>query len=260
MNTVISKDGTRIAYDQTGSGPAVILVDGAFCSRNFGPMPKLAPLLAESFKVFTYDRRARGDSGDTKPYAVRREIEDIEALIEVAGGPACLFGISSGAILAIQAVASGLNIRRLALFEPPYVGDKPHRKPENPAGQLAEMIAAGRKGDAVNFYLRKVIGVPAIVPFILRLTPNWPKMKANANSLPYDAAVCGDFNMPRQQVASIGIPTLVIDSEKSPGVLRDAVQEVAGALPNGKRISLAGKVHDVPPKILAPVLKEFYNG
>ncbi|HZE84707.1 MAG TPA: alpha/beta hydrolase, partial [Puia sp.] len=202
-NTTISKDGTMIAYHITGSGPVVILVDGAFCSKDFGPMPKIAPLLAEKFTVITYDRRARGESGDTKPYAVEREIEDLQALISIAGGTAFLFGISSGAILAARAAARGLNIKRLVLFEPPYVGNKQQRRPENAVEQLSQMISESKKGDAVKFYLRKVMGLPAVITFILQLTPNWPKMKANANSLPYDAAVCGDFNVPAAQLSSV---------------------------------------------------------
>ena len=258
MNTVISKDGTQIAYDKNGSGPAVILVDGAFCSKNFGPMPKIVPFLSKNFTVITYDRRARGDSGDTKPYSVEREIEDIKALIEIAGDSANLFGISSGAILAMKAAAYGLNINKLALLEPPFVGNKQGRRPENAVEQLQEMITKGKKGDACKFYLKKVIGVPAIVPFILSLTPNWTKMKANANSLPYDAAVCGDFNLQKGLVTSLTISTIVIDSEKSPKALRDAVQEVANALPNGHRKTLKGGVHDVPAKILVPELAKFY--
>ncbi|HMH22828.1 MAG TPA: alpha/beta hydrolase [Puia sp.] len=258
MNTVISKDGTSIVYDKYGSGPAVILVDGAFCSRKFGPMVSLTPVLAQQFTVYTYDRRARGDSDDTKPYAVQREIEDIQALIDIAGGSACLFGISSGAILCVHAVAGGLNVPRLALFEPPYIGNKDQRRPADAKEQLDKMIAEERRGDAVRFYLTKVIGAPAIMAFILRLTPNWPKMKNNAGSLPYDAAVCGDFNLPKAQISSITIPTLVIDSKQSPDSLRNAVQAVAEVLPHGQRISLRGSVHAVPPKTLVPVLTNFY--
>ncbi len=259
MNTVISKDGTPIAYNKTGSGPAVILVDGAFCSKDFGPMPKIVPLLSKDCTVITYDRRARGDSGDTHPYAVEREIEDIGALIKVAGGSASLFGISSGAILCIRAAATELNITKLALFEPPFVGNGKGRRAANAEEQLKQMIAESKKGDACKFYLTKVIGVPAIVPFILSLTPNWPKMKANANSLPYDAAVCGDFNMPAELVASVALSTIVIDSEKSPESLRKPARTVAETLPNGQHKSLKGKMHDVPPKILVPVLADFYN-
>lgn len=259
MEIAISKDGTRIAYNKTGSGPTVILVDGAFCSKDFGPMAKIAPLLSQSFTVITYDRRARGESGDTKPYAIEREIEDINALINIAGGTACLFGISSGAILAIRTVAAGLNVKKLAVLEPPFVGNKGNKRPANAFQQLSQMILENRRGDAVKFYLTKVIGVPAIIPFILRLTPNWPKMKAIAGSLPYDAAVCGDFNVPLQLVAKITIPTIAIDSIKSPDILRNAVEALAKVLPNGHRVSLKGKMHDVPAKILVPALTDFYN-
>jgi pimeloyl-ACP methyl ester carboxylesterase len=259
MNKTLSKDGTPIAFKKTGAGPAVILVDGAFCSSNFGPMPKLAPVLEKYFTVISYDRRARGESGDTKPYDVQREIEDIEALIHVAGGSAHLFSISSGAILAIRAAAAGLNITKLALLEPPFVGDREGRRPANAEAELKTMIAEKRRGDAVAFYLRKVMGLPLIITWILRLTPNWSKMKANADSLPYDASVCGDFNIPRPEVGSLTMPTIVIDSTKSPKILRDAVRAVADLLPNGRQVSLDGKIHDVPPGILVPVLEKFYN-
>src|ERR1700726_4939076 len=126
MYTLASKDGTRIAYDKTGSGEAVILVDGAFCSRGFGPMSKIAALLSKTFTIYTYDRRGRGDSGDTKPYSVQREIDDVDALIGVAGGEACLFGISSGAMLCLEAAAAGSPVKKIAVFEPPYV--KNYRK------------------------------------------------------------------------------------------------------------------------------------
>lgn len=260
MSTVISKDGTAIAYEKTGTGPAVILVDGAFCGKSFGPMIKIAPLLSEGFTVITYDRRARGDSGDTQPYSVEREIEDIDTLIRIAGGSAHLFGISSGAILCLKAADSGLNIIKLALLEPPFVGNAKGRRPANAEHQLRQMISEGKKGKACEFYLRKVIGVPAIVPFILKFTSNWPKMKHNAASLPNDAAVCGDFKLPKELLSSIKIPAIVIDSLKSPQSLRIPVEAVAEALPNGTRISLKGTVHNVPPKILVPVLEKFFNG
>jgi pimeloyl-ACP methyl ester carboxylesterase len=259
MHKTFSKDGTSIAYHKTGAGPAVILVDGAFCSSKFGPMPKLAPVLEKYFTVITYDRRARGESGDTKPYDVQREIEDIDALIQIAGGTAHLFGMSSGAILALRAAASGLNITKLALFEPPFVGNREGRRAENAEAELKTMISENRRGDAVNYYLKKVMGVPAIVPLILRLTPNWSKMRANAASLPYDAAVCGDFNIPKQQVSAVNIPAMVLDSIKSPKMLRDAANAVTVLLPQGQQLSLNGKIHDVSPKVLVPVLEQFFN-
>src|SRR6267378_6662652 len=155
MNRVRSRDGTTIAYDRLGSGrgPPVILVDGAFCSRAFGPMPKLAPLLARDFTVFMYDRRGRGASGDTAPYAVKREIDDIDALIREAGGSAFVYAISSGAALALEAAATGLSITKLALYEAPFmVGTPAHRPPVNHHAHLVQLIAEGRRGDAVGFY------------------------------------------------------------------------------------------------------------
>ena len=258
-NTTLSADGTSIVYSKYGDGPAVILVDGAFCSRHFGPMLKLAPVLAEQFTVYAYDRRARGDSGDTKPYAIEREIEDLQAMIRVAGGSAFLFGISSGAILCLRAASAGLNITRVAVLEPPFVGNKNGKRPVDGKQQLDQLIAAGNSSGAISFYLRKMIGVPAIVPFILRLTPNWRKMKANAKSLPYDAAICGDFTISKAMVSGVTISTLVIDSTKSPASLRNAVEELTAALPHGQRMSLAGSVHQVPPETLVPVLINFYK-
>jgi len=260
MNTIISKDGTKIAYNKNGTGPTVILVDGAFCSKDFGPTPKLVPVLANYFTVISYDRRARGDSGDTQPYSVQREIEDIEALINVAGGTAHLFGVSSGAVLALKVAAGGLPIGKLVVFEPPYNTDGRRRKPLPDAElQLKQMIAKGRKKDAVNFYLRKVIGLPSIVTFILRLTPNWSKMIGNANSLPYDAAVMGNFILPNEMLASIKIPAMVIASAKSPESLKNPAQLVAQTIPNSQQRILKGQVHNVPPQHLVPVLVDFYN-
>jgi pimeloyl-ACP methyl ester carboxylesterase len=260
METVISKDGTRIAYDKIGDGPAVILFDGAFCSRNFGPTPKLVPHLASHFTVYAYDRRARGDSGDTKPYSVQREIEDLETMINEAGGSAFVFSISSGAIVALRAASSGLNIRKLAIYEPPFMGDNvKHRPPADHTEQLTKLIAADRRGEAIKYYLTKVIGMPAVIPLFMQLLPLWSKMKANACSLPYDSAVCGDFVLPGKQLASITVPTLVIAGDKSPEMLRNSVQAVADRIPRAQRRVLKGQTHNVSGKAIAPVLTEFFN-
>ena len=195
MSKVLSKDGTAIAFDKLGSGEPVILVDGALCSRSFGPLPKLAPLLAPHITVFHYDRRGRNESGDTPPYAVEREVEDIEALIAQAGGSACVFGISSGAALALAAAARGANIKKLALYEPPFVAVSSARTvPSDSAAQLSRLIALGRRGDAVKFFLVDMVGMPAIFAYIMRVLPDWPKLKGVAHTLPYDAAVLGDFS------------------------------------------------------------------
>lgn len=253
-----SKDGTAIAFDRCGEGPPVILVDGALCSRSFGPMPKLAPLLAQHFTVFTYDRRGRNESDDTAPYAVEREVEDLEALIKEAGGSASVVGLSSGAALALTAAASGLNIRKLALYEPPFmVEDGGHRPPADHQAQLDRMISAGRRGDAVTFFMTKMVGAPAIFAIIMRLMPGWSKLKAVAHTLPYDAAIMGDFSLPARRAASVSVPTLVIGGGKSPSALRHAVRAVANAIPNAQRCTLEGQTHNVAPKVLTPVLVEF---
>jgi pimeloyl-ACP methyl ester carboxylesterase len=259
MNQVRSRDGTTIAYDRLGAGPPVILVDGAFCSRAFGPMPKLAPLLARRFTVLTYDRRGRGDSGDTAPYAVEREIEDLDALIREAGGSAFVYGISSGAALALQAAASGLRIEKLALYEPPFmVGNPAHVPPMDHQAQLARLIAEGRRGDAVKFYMKDVIGMPGWLVTVFRFLPMWSRLKAVAPSLPYDSAIMGDFALPARRAASLTVPTLVISGAKSIPVLRDAAARLAEVIPGARSRTLAGQTHNAAAGSMAPVLQEFF--
>ena len=146
MNEVRSKDGTTIAYERSGKGPALILVDGALCSRAFGPSPKLAPLLARHFTVFAYDRRGRGQSGDTPPYSPSREVEDIAALLAAAGGSASLLGLSSGGALALEAAASGLPVTRVVAYEPPYLDDSGQRGGTAYEGRLTRLVAEGNRG------------------------------------------------------------------------------------------------------------------
>lgn len=260
MHKGTSRDGTTIAFDRSGQGPAVILVDGAFCSRTFGPSPKLAPLLADAFTVFAYDRRGRGDSGNTKPYAIEREIEDLDVLIEEAGGSAHVVGFSSGAALALKAAASGSGITTLALWEPPFVAvsETGHRAPADSVARLTRLIADEQRGEAVKFYLTRVMGAPRIMYYGMRIMPMWPKMKAVAPSLPYDAEIMGDFLLPSELLASLAVPTLVIGGEKSPAALREAVRATAKAIPGAQLRMLEGQSHNVSTKVLAPVLAEFF--
>jgi pimeloyl-ACP methyl ester carboxylesterase len=260
MKTVRSKDGTTIAYDQAGQGPPVILVDGALCGRKFGPMPKLVPLLAKRFTVIHYDRRGRGDSSDTSPYAVEREVEDLAALIGEAGGSAFVHGTSSGAALALAAAASGLNIRKLALYEPPFIGNGNggHQPPVDHRAHLARLISDGRRSEAVKYFMTKMVGSPAIFALIMPLLPVWKKLKAVAHTLPYDAAVLGDFTVPVQRASRVSTPTLVMDGGKSPAPLRNAVAAVAKAVPNAQQRTLERQTHMVKPEVLAPVLEEFF--
>ena len=259
MQTATSRDGTRIAYERFGSGPPLILVDGAMCSRAFGPMPKLAPLLAKHFTVFIYDRRGRGDSGDTKPYAKQRELEDLAALIGAAGGSAFVAGLSSGAALALEAAASGLGVAKVAAYEPPFVAARDEPQANHQAA-LNELLAADRRGDAVKYFMRRMVNVPAIFVALMQLMPGvWRKLKAVAHTLPYDAAVMGDFSVPTQRIASIRVPALVMDGGKTDSRLRRAVDGVAAALPTATRRTLAGQTHNVKPEVLTPALVEFFQ-
>lgn len=260
MSKVISKDGTAIGFNRSGKGEPIILVDGALCSRSFGPMPKLAQLLSTHFAVITYDRRGRGESGDVSSYAVEREVEDMGALIAGAGGSASLFGASSGAVLAMAAAASGLNVRKLAMYEPPLVaGGGGHLPPKDSEAQLRRLAAEGRRSDAVKFFIVDIVGMPAISIWVMRMLPIWPKLKAVAHTLPYDVAILGDFSVSSKGTTAVKAPTLVIGGEKSPVELRNAVSAVADAVPGAMRQMLKGQTHNVSVKVLAPVLTGFFG-
>ncbi len=260
--TVRSSDGTSIAFDRSGEGPPVILVGGALQYRVTDPRTaRLAALLAPRFTVYHYDRRGRGDSGDTPPYAVEREVDDLDALIVDAGGSAFVFGMSSGAALALEAAARGLAIRKLALYEPPFmVGDGGPRPPADHATQLADLVSAGRRGDAVAYFMTRLVGLPAEAVAPLRNAPMWPGLEAIAHTLVYDAAVMGDYSLPTARLASVTVPTLVIAGAESDERLRRAAKAVADALPDARRRTLAGQTHDYAAEALAPVLDEFFAG
>ena len=262
MNQVISKDGTVIAFDRLGEGPALILVGGAFQHRAIDPRTaQLAALLARHFTTFHYDRRGRGDSLDTQPYAVEREVEDLAALITEAGGQAAVFGMSSGAVLALEAAKSGLAITKLAFYEPPFnSGDENARQAsENYTRQLTALLAEGRRGDAVALAMT-TWGAPAEAIAGMRQTPIWSLFESVAPTLAYDDAIMGDGSVPTERLASITVPTLVIAGGASPAFMHNAAQAVALALPNAQRRTLEGQTHDVAPEVLAPVLVEFFKG
>lgn len=250
MRTVTSSDGTRITFEVLGQGPAIILVVGAFNDRATGA--PLAQALAQQFSVFTYDRRGRGASSDTAPYAIEREIEDLEALISQAGGSACVFGYSSGATLALRAAAHGLAIARLALYDPPPTGARAGQL----APQLTELIAAGRRGDAVELFQTEAVGIPAAVVAQMRNAPFRPALEKMAHTLIYESTILQA--LPAGLLESVRAPTLVIDGEKSPEVLRQTAQSLAEALPAGRYHTLEGQNHDLAPAAVAPVLEGFF--
>jgi len=263
MDKVTSEDGTQIAYDRIGQGPALILVDGALCHRAAGPNPALAKELARSFTVYTYDRRGRGASGDTAPFAPEREIEDLAALVEKAGGTALLYGISSGAALAMAAVESGLPVSKVAVYEAPFVVDDTRPPiPDDYERQIDEMVATGRRGQAVGYFMRKGVNLPGAIIFMMRFMPAWSGLKAMVHTLPYDAAFVAEYErgkpLPAASWASVKIPALVIDGGKSPAWMRNAMRAWAGVLPNAEHRTLDGQTHIVKATALAPVLEEFF--
>ena len=256
-NITTSKDGTRIAFERSGTGPALILVDGAMCRRAFGPMAKIAPFFEPNFTVFRYDRRGRGDSGDTQPYAIEREIEDLAALIREAGGSASLLGLSSGAALALEAAASGLPIEKLALYEPPYTGPADGAAANHEA-HLKQLIAAKRRSDAVEYFMKDMVNVPAVFVLLMRVMfPMWSKLKAVAHTLPYDAAILRGFRLPQERAAAIRVPTLAMAGDKTQPRLLDAIRLVAQTIPGAKLELLKGQTHVVDGKVLAPVVTAF---
>jgi pimeloyl-ACP methyl ester carboxylesterase len=257
MNRVTSSDGTTIAFDQLGAGPPVILVSGGSTDRtaNAG----LAALLASDFTVFNYDRRGRGPSGDTPPYAVEREVEDLDAVIGAAGGSAAVYGTSSGAALALEAAARGLAITKLALWEPPYIPDGGPRPPANTAATFTKLVAAGRRGDAVEFFMADVVGLPPQFVAGARSQPFWAAQEALAHTLAYDATIMGDYWLPTERFAGVRTPTIVLDGGASPPWMAVTAQELADTLPNGHRRTLEGQQHNVDPEALAPAVAEFFR-
>jgi pimeloyl-ACP methyl ester carboxylesterase len=261
MNQVMSKDGTAIAFDRSGKGPAVILVGGAFQYRAIDPpTAQLAALLAQHFTVFHYDRRGRGASLDTQPYAVEREIEDLEAVINATGESAFVFGMSSGGVLALDAAGRGLAIKKLALYEPPFNSGDEHARQaaESYTRQLTALLTEGRLGDAVALAMTSW-GAPAEAIAGMRQTPIWPLFESVAPTLAYDNAIMGDGSVPAEQLASLTIPTLVMDGRASAAFMHNAAQAVAHALPNAKLLTLEGQTHDVAPEVLAPILEQFFK-
>ncbi|MDB5186786.1 MAG: hydrolase [Candidatus Saccharibacteria bacterium] len=261
MVTVISKDGTKIAYSVTGNGPAIILVDGAFCYRDNGPSAKLSPLLSEHFTVYTYDRRGRGESSDTVPYTIDREIEDLNALRAIIDEPAYVVGMSSGGALVINAILRGVTFNKVALFEVPYVAaSSPNAIPPIDAiSELNQRIEAGKRSDAVKYFMTKVFGAPEFFIFIMKyaMRSSWMKNEIVAHTLPYDLQLMADWNVP-SGASTLNIPTLVLSGEKAPKKLRDATIALANTLPSSKHEILAKQSHNVSADILARALTKFF--
>lgn len=263
MKTVTSKDGTTIAYEQSGKGPVVIVVAGAIQYRAFDQgLGQVANLLSPHFTVINYDRRGRGESTDTQPYAVAREIEDIEALIEAAGGSAYLYGISSGAVLAMEAaIALPNKVKKLAMYEAPCNDDEAARQAwRTYTQQLGAALAADRRGDAVALFML-LTGAPADQVEGMRQDPVWPIFEAIAPTLAYDhIAILGEeAAVPTQRATQVAVPTLVMDGEASYPFMHPTAVALANAIPNGQHRTLEGQTHEVAAEAIAPVLVEFFK-
>ncbi len=259
MIKVTSADGTRIASDEVGSGPALVLVAGALTPRAaFGPFHQP---LGEHFTVFGYDRRGRGDSGDTQPYAPQREIEDLAAVIEATGGSAYVFGHSSGAALALDAAASGLAIIKLAVYEPPFVLDGSRAMPADFRVHLAELVAADRRDEAVAYWMRQTAQLSDEQIDQMRAEPWFGGLLKIIPTAVYDATIMegrmSGAPLPAGTFATVTMPTLVMDGGESPAFMRNTADALAGLLPDARRHTFAGFGHDAPPHVVAPVLTAF---
>ncbi len=263
MGYVTSKDGTSIAYDRQGSGAAVILVGGALVDPATGRAGRaenqpLAAELADRFTVYNYDRRGRADSGDTPPYALEREVEDLQALIAQAGGRAHLYGVSSGGALALEAAAAGLAVDRLGVYEVPYMLGGMSRPWRTYVEQLQTLLAEGRRGDAVELFMR-LAGASDQDVVGARSSPVWPGLEAVAPTLAYDAACVGDGQPPTGRLAKITQPVLVLTGGGQ-DFFEQAADAVAASLPRAERLTLQGQSHVADPKVVAQVLGRFFGG
>lgn len=259
-----SRDGTNIAFSRVGQGPALIIVDGAMCYRAFGPSRPLAQALQDRFTVYTYDRRGRGESGNTLPYAAAREIEDLAALMAEAGGSACLCGISSGAALALEAANTLPGVTRLALFEAPFIVDRTREPMTLDYWRQIEQASSREetRGDAIALFM-KAVGVPGFMLVIMKLMPMWKGMRAVAPTLPYDGAFVKQYQqgqpLPRDRWTSVKVPILVLDGGKSPTWMRNAMKSLASVLPGARLQTLEGQTHMVKASVMAPVLIDFFT-
>ncbi len=259
MQHVTSKDGTIIAYEQSGQGAALVIVGGVLGDHH--QQEDLAALLAEHFTVYNLDRRGHGESGFTAPYAIEREVEDLDALITAAGGSAFAYGTSGLGALSLEAAARGLSpkMKKLAVWEPPYIVDDSRPPvPQDYQAQLIQLLQEGRRGDMIELYFTKAVGLPAEFVGWMRTQPFWAAQEALAPTLIYDATLMGDFSLPKERLASVTVPTLVIDGGQTPW-LSHAAQMVADVLPYAQRRTIAGQPHNVDPGAIAPILVEFFT-
>lgn len=252
-----SKDGTRIAFETVGTGPALVLVDGAMCYRDFGGSRDLADYLKDRFTVTFYDRRGRGESGDREPYAPEREYEDLDAVIQAVGGDAFVLGFSSGAALALQAAANGVRMKKLASYEAPYVGIN---KNKDYLADLRSRLDKGDNAGAVDYFMVDMVGGPWFLPLMMRLMPKVHRqLKAIAPTLLNDTRILNTFEAPAAVLGKIAVPTLVMGGSKAKPNMAKAVADVAAAVPGSVHKTLAGQTHQVKNEAIEPELTAFFR-
>jgi pimeloyl-ACP methyl ester carboxylesterase len=254
LQTVTSADGTPIAVERIGSGPTVVLIGGALNDR--GSVAGLAAVLADGCTVLTYDRRGRGDSGDVPGSPSAREVEDLAAVLAAAGAPAGVFGHSSGAVLALEAAIAGLPLARLAVYEAPL---RVEDAPVGLAEQARSLVAAGRRGDAVELFMVDAVGMPAAAVAGMRGAPMWPSLEGIAHTLPYDLQLVEQFD--RTRLGAVAVPTMCIDGDRSPEWMRRATSTVAEAIPGARYLTLPDEDHSVlqRPEALRATLTAFFT-
>jgi len=260
----VSADGTRIAYEVSGSGPALVIVDGALCQRSMGPSRPLAERLAAQFTVHVYDRRGRGESEPGRTaYDPDREVEDLAAVVAAAGGHAHVFGASSGAALALQAAQAGLPLDRIAVYEAPFIVDDTHAPHDLQLGERTRtLVEDGRNGDAVKLFM-KTVGAPGLMVAVMRLLPVWKKLTAVAPTLPHDYAIVLDRQqgrpLPEDAYDAVTQPVLVIAGGKSPAYMRNSQAAIVDALADGRLETLPGQTHMIKAKVTAPVVATHFS-
>jgi pimeloyl-ACP methyl ester carboxylesterase len=266
MLTVSSRDGTKIAFEKVGSGPAVILVNGAMSYRRAfdTTLEDLAELLGKDFSVYDYDRRGRGESGNTKPFTKVREIEDIQALMEDAGGEAMLVGFSSGGAVTLETTAVTPGVTKAFVYEVPFIVDDSRQPLDDYEGYTTKLVAEGKLDELVEYFITVVAGIPAeFVGGIKQDQAMWERMRAIAPTIPHDAAFMSEFMkgkpLPAGYWAKVKVPVLVGDGGASPAWLHNAAEALADALPNASRKTFEGQTHSFDPKVLAPAIIKFFR-
>lgn len=262
MPFVTSADGTQIGYSVIGNGPALVLVDGAMCSRDMGPATPLAEQLKDSFTVYTYDRRGRGESGDTKPYATQRELEDLAAIIAAAGGSVKLYGISSGAALALEAANTLPGITAMVVYEAPFFTDTTRKPvPTDYVEHMNALVANGDGGGAAKYFMQKGVNVPRFAIAMMQVTGMFRKMAPVGLTLPYDTAFVAPYwtykPIPANRWPNATMPVLAVGGSKSDTWMQNAQKDIAAKLPNAQHRTLVGQNHMVKPEAIAPIIREF---